>query len=72
MHATGVGLVLQGIRNKRTVLTAQVEDEGVAGQPISVTQKNDPPRGPFYQKILAGFKKIQGMLGEDEEDYNDR
>jgi cell division protein FtsA len=72
MHATGVGLVLQGIRNKRTVLTAQVEDEGVTGQPISVTQKNDPPRGPFYQKILAGFKKIQGMLGEDEEDYNDR
>jgi cell division protein FtsA len=71
-HATGVGLVLQGIRNKRTVLTAQLEDADETVKSISEKQKNDPPRGPFYQKILSGFKRIQGLLGEDEEDYNDR
>ena len=68
MHATGVGLVLQGIRNKRTILTAQVAEEA----PVSQTIKTDPPRGPFYHKILSGFKKIHGLLGEDEDDYTDR
>jgi cell division protein FtsA len=80
MNATGVGLVLQGINNKRLVMTAQTSEVATEDTSIAGKQKKDPIRGPFFSKIMTSLSKttanikdfVGNVMTDEDDEFKDR